>query len=278
LASGSQSKTTYLLGHTERERERLKKQAAILRACTERLFRAAGIAPGMRVLDLGCGMGDVAMLAAELVGPSGCVVAIDRDLAALEQARERVAREELSAPIRFEHTAIEAFHAAEPFDAAVGRYVLLYQPDPAATLRHLAAQLRAGGILAFHEVDFSDVGRSWPEAPLWAQTANLIIEVYRRGGIPPDLGKRLARTFLDADLPRPAIQMEAAVGGEAGSLLYGWITETLRSLLPRIEQFGLANVEELATDTRAERMEAEAVAVGAQFLGPAQYLAWTRKA
>jgi 2-polyprenyl-3-methyl-5-hydroxy-6-metoxy-1,4-benzoquinol methylase len=68
----------YLLGHSEREIQRLIHQAAILRPITERLFREIALRPGMRVLDLGCGAGDVSMLAAELVGPTGLVIgAID---------------------------------------------------------------------------------------------------------------------------------------------------------------------------------------------------------
>jgi ubiquinone/menaquinone biosynthesis C-methylase UbiE len=69
----------YILGHSQEEIRRLTFQGAILRPFTERLLRNAEIGPGMRVLDLGCGAGDVSMLAAELVGPSGSVVGIDRN-------------------------------------------------------------------------------------------------------------------------------------------------------------------------------------------------------
>jgi ubiquinone/menaquinone biosynthesis C-methylase UbiE len=64
-------------------------QATILRPFTERLLRNAEIGPGMRVLDLGCGPGDVSMLAAELVGPSGSVVGIDRSPQVIALARTR---------------------------------------------------------------------------------------------------------------------------------------------------------------------------------------------
>ena len=61
----------YALGYTNAEHDRLIRQAARIAPITERLFREAGIGPGQRVLDLGSGVGDVAMLAARLVGPSG---------------------------------------------------------------------------------------------------------------------------------------------------------------------------------------------------------------
>jgi SAM-dependent methyltransferase len=65
------------------------RQAAILRTITERLLQSTGIGSGMRVLDLGCGAGDVLMLAAELVDPSGSVVGIDRSPQVIAVARER---------------------------------------------------------------------------------------------------------------------------------------------------------------------------------------------
>jgi SAM-dependent methyltransferase len=71
--------TIYVLGHSQAEIRRLIKQASIVQATTERLLRSAGIERGMRVLDLGCGAGDVSMLAATLVGVSGSVVGIDRN-------------------------------------------------------------------------------------------------------------------------------------------------------------------------------------------------------
>ena len=67
---------SYLLGDTNAEHQRLMRQAAIFEPFTERLFRDAGVGPGQRVLDIGSGVGDVAMLAARLTGPTGEVVGV----------------------------------------------------------------------------------------------------------------------------------------------------------------------------------------------------------
>ena len=91
----------YILGNGAQEQERLKFQASILERWTEQFFRSAGIERGMNVLDLGCGMGDVSLLAARLVGPAGNVTGIDRDLAIIEKARERVRHQECGANIEF---------------------------------------------------------------------------------------------------------------------------------------------------------------------------------
>src|SRR5262249_54917865 len=63
----------YALGHSEQELERLSRQAEIFEPFTRQLLQQAGISRGMRVLDVGCGSGDVSFLASELVGPSGKV-------------------------------------------------------------------------------------------------------------------------------------------------------------------------------------------------------------
>src|SRR5713226_1657897 len=81
----------YALGGTNAEHERLIRQSARLAPFTERFFRDAGIGPGQRVLDIGSGVGDVAMLAAKIVGPSGEVVGVERDAGTIARARARVA-------------------------------------------------------------------------------------------------------------------------------------------------------------------------------------------
>src|SRR5437899_7005309 len=101
ITNGSAS--PYALGSTDAEHERLIRQAARIAPITERLFREAGIGPGQRVLDLGSGMGDVAMLAARLVGPSGEVVGIERDAISIARANARVAEAGLS-NVRFTQT------------------------------------------------------------------------------------------------------------------------------------------------------------------------------
>ena len=67
-------KLEYVLGPSQREIQRLIYKAAILRPVTERLLRNVKIGPGVRVLDSGCGAGDVSMLAAKFVGPTGSFI------------------------------------------------------------------------------------------------------------------------------------------------------------------------------------------------------------
>src|SRR6266481_4089038 len=121
------SGSNYLLGSTDAEHERLIRQAVRLAPVTERFFREAGLGPGQRVLDLGSGVGDVAMLAARLVGPSGEVVGIERDPRSLDRARARVAEAGLR-NVSFTQSDVSQITASEPFDAVVGRFILMWLP------------------------------------------------------------------------------------------------------------------------------------------------------
>ena len=77
----------YVLGHSDQELARLNEQARIVEPITRRFFREAGLVPGMRVLDVGSGAGDVSFLAADLVGHSGAIVGVDRSSAAVAATR-----------------------------------------------------------------------------------------------------------------------------------------------------------------------------------------------
>src|SRR6185312_1026158 len=147
MKSMSTPGSVYAMGHTDRERRRLSLQARFLNPLTQDFFVRAGIRPGMRVLDLGCGVGDVSLVASRLVGPGGSVTGIDMDASAVEVARERAQAEGLS-HATFVHSDLLSFTTAAPFDAVVGRLILIHTPDPAAVIRRAVSLLAPGGIVA----------------------------------------------------------------------------------------------------------------------------------
>ncbi|HVV45422.1 MAG TPA: class I SAM-dependent methyltransferase [Bryobacteraceae bacterium] len=169
----STSDRGYALGHTDRERRRLSLQARFLNPLTEDFFLRAGIRQGMRVLDLGCGVGEVSVLASRLVGPGGSVTGIDIDESALEIARERARAEGLS-QAAFERSDLLAFAAEPPFHAVVGRLILLHTAHPAAVIRHAISLLAPGGIVAFQEGPFTRAALGGVARPEWDRTVDAI--------------------------------------------------------------------------------------------------------
>jgi ubiquinone/menaquinone biosynthesis C-methylase UbiE len=267
----------YVLGRSETESQRLIKQSSFMRPSTERVFQKAGITAGMRVLDIGCGVGDVSFLTADLVGATGSVVGIDMDPGVLSVARQR-ANERGLKQVTFEERAIDGFTTTEPFDAAVGRFVLMYQADPIATLAHVAGLLRTGGLLVVQELDFGDGIVTWPTVALWQQVSCWIGETFRRGGVHDDIGRKLYYLFRRAGLPGPTLlEHMTAGGGTALRPLYENIAELVRSLLPRMEQFGIATAQEVQAETLADRLERDACAADCQITYVPVVAAWTTK-
>jgi ubiquinone/menaquinone biosynthesis C-methylase UbiE len=267
----------YVLGRSETESQRLIKQALFLRPSTERVFRKAGIAEGMHVLDLGCGAGDVSFLAAELVGPTGSVFGIDVDPGVLAVARERAAASGWTR-VRFEEGAIDSFTTTQPFDAVVGRFVLMYQADPVATLRRVSNLVRTGGLIVVQEPDFRVGITTSPTVDLWQQVQHWIAETFRQGGVHYDIGGRLYHVFRRAGLPGPAVLEHISAGGGAAMRQYCENSaEIVRSLLPRLEHFGIATAADVQVDTLADRLEHQTCAADSQITYVPIVGAWTSR-
>ncbi len=265
----------YVLGRADTETQRLIQQGAFQRLFTHRFLVDAGIQPGMRVLDVGSGAGDVALIAGELVGPSGSVVGVDVNAAVLDVARARAAA---AGQTWTTFVAGDCLRLAFdfPFDAVVGRLVLVHQPDPATTLRSLVKHLRTGGIIAFQEYNFaSDSLIQHPATPLWGQVWTWLVKSLHNGGIPSHAGYDLYRIYQEAGLPAPRLDLSAAIGGGPDWAGYDYAAETLRSLLPLTLKLGLATAEEVDIDTLAERLREETVASGGIVKAADLVGAWT---
>ena len=144
----------YVLGHTDAELKRLATQARLIDPITRRFLVSAGITEGMRVLDVGSGAGDVAILVAGLVGPKGEIVGTDPAWTAIDAAEKRVRTSSL-ANVTFRHGDPAAMTFDKSFDAVVGRYVLQFIPDPSAAIARLSSHLHADGVMFFHELDWA---------------------------------------------------------------------------------------------------------------------------
>jgi SAM-dependent methyltransferase len=265
----------YLLGHSESEIDRLVAQARLVDPITERFLRQAGVRPGMRVLDVGTGAGDVAFLAATLVGEGGEVVGVDNAGAAIDAARRR-ASERAIANVGFVQGEPDELVFDRPFDAVVGRYVLQFQADPAAFLHRLTRHLGPGGLVVFHELDWSGIV-SRPALPTFDRCCALIVETMRRGGTETSMGGKLYATFIAAGLTPPRLHLEAIVAGGPHTAQRLQLTAGLvRSLLPEFERLGLATAGDLAVESLADRMLAEAIERSAVIVAPHQVGAWSR--
>ena len=237
--------TDYALGRSKAEYNRLIEQAEMLRPLTERLLRAAGIGPGMHVLDIGCGAGDVSFLVSEIVGPQGSVVGIDLDGEAICFADERRAARG-GANVMFREADARSVDSERLFDAAVGRHVLAYMSDPTAALRLIAERVRPGGIVAFQESGAGISPASAMNLPVLASLQNLLRTTFKRSGARVGISVELYSMMRDAGLePEPRPLAEIAICMDQGAVAYRHWALMARSMLPKIVKYGLATEEEV---------------------------------
>ena len=160
-----------------------------------------------------------------------------------------------------------------PFDAIVGRLVLMYVPDPAAVLRQQATVLRAGGLVVPIEFDVP-TARALPASPLLSQAIAWIAEAFAKGGIQPSLGARLWAVVREAGLrPLGMIGVQPHFGPDdpAAVALFAGI---IRTIAPLIERTGVATAEEIGVETFAQRLKADQQTNSAVFAHPILLSAW----
>jgi SAM-dependent methyltransferase len=268
------SDSTYVLGHADAEVQRLLLQGRLYNDYTEHALRLAGLRPGMRVLDIGSGPGDVSLIAARLVGPTGSVLGVDAAPAMVELARTRAAEQGVSTT-HFTQATVDEIAPDEPVDAVIGRLILMHLPDPAATLRQLSFFVRPGGIVAFSENDITGT-RSIPDLPLFGQVSAGIVRAFEAMGLSARFGTTLHRVFTDAGLGAPRLTQGTPIGTAADADMLGYAAEVWRLVSPIAEREGFAIEELTDIDSFVPQFREEALAVNALITMPPLITAWAQ--
>lgn len=259
----------YVLGESESEHSRLRDQSVVLDPLTRQLHIEAGITAGMSVLDIGTGAGHVAAIAADLVGPHGQVLAVDRNPEALDGARDRLGHRQ---EIEFAEADLDSLDLDRQFDAIVGRAVLMHLGNPVEALERLGRHLCPGGLLVMHEFD---VTQEWAsvDTPLVRRVRELILQAFEAVGIHGRMGRDLFAAYRSAGLPDPHLSLSAPLGGGDEAPSFGWVN-ALAGLLPHLEQHGIVSADEIGIDSLTQRLTDELDAEDATLLGPLLYGAY----
>jgi SAM-dependent methyltransferase len=270
--SPSPAKPGYVFAGRGDEQRRLERQAQLFDPLTERVFLAAGLGPGMAVLDLGSGAGDVAMLAARIVGAAGSVLGVERDPVAVALATARA--EQAGMPnVRFVEDDVQTLAVVEgEFDAITGRLVLMYLPDPPGALRRAIELLRPDALVCLQE---GDMAYDWaePMTPLWTQTRAWVLQTLELARVAPRMGLSLSSTFIAAGLPAPEMRLECAIGGGADARTWAW-ANVVRGMLPLMERLGVATTTDVQPDTLADRLLTDLLTAEGIVIGPPLVGAW----
>lgn len=186
----------YVLGTHDEEIERLGLQHRVWRPRVLDAWRRAGFSTGQTLLDVGSGPGHAAFDLAEITGPSGRVVALERSrrfLDALESVRRRRGIENVEGrEVDLDEDDWPGFGA----DGAWCRWIFAFVKRPRALLSRLHGALRPGGALVVHEYFDYSTWRLAPPSPEMEQFVRLVMESWRASGGEPDVGLNLPR-WLD---------------------------------------------------------------------------------
>ncbi len=241
---------------------------------TTQLLMDAGIGPGMRVLDVGCGSGDMAFLLSGLVGETGEVVGIDHDDAALATARSRAIEGHLALPTFVQSGLLDVPASLGTFDAVVGRRVLMYQSDTVVAATALGRLLRPGGVMVFQEHDTTMVPASLDGFALHRQAQGWLREMIAREGADLHIGFHLHGILSKAGLAVENVRAECIVQTPDKAYALGYI---IRACLPRIITLGVATADEVDIDTLQQRLDEERTQSEGIYIGDVMFGAWARK-
>jgi SAM-dependent methyltransferase len=226
----------------------------------------------MRVLDVGCGVGEVARIVSDIVGETGQVVGIDVDPGALDYARRRLGR----GNIEFKHSKLDDYAAEHLFDAVVGRVILMHVKDPVAALKRAAAQVRSGGVVCFIE-PWLGTAMSHPRVESFQKFMEGAHTALGAAGVHLDMGARLYADFIAAGLSAPEIRGAADLGAGGNNPMLDRMLEGARSgiraQVPEAQrETVLAQIEALGQAMRQEADSKNATLMEMLVIG-----AWSRK-
>jgi SAM-dependent methyltransferase len=155
---------------------------AMLASCSKRLFEAAALRSGERVLDVGCGNGATTLEAAALLGLEGRALGVDLSGPMLEEARRRA---DESGADRVEFLQLDAQTAAlpGPFDVMISRFGVMFFDDPAKAFGNLARSLQPRGRMCF--VCWQEMMKNdWLRVPMLAAVEHVGIPDLPEPGAP----------------------------------------------------------------------------------------------
>ncbi|MDQ6912187.1 MAG: methyltransferase domain-containing protein [Verrucomicrobiota bacterium] len=200
MAGPQKSETDYVLGTHDEEVARLGLQHRVWRPVVTECWQRAGITDGWRVIDIGAGPGYATADLAEIVGPTGAVLGIERSARFLEVARERCTRRGLTNVEFREGDLMELSLSNLNYDASWCRWVASFVSSPKNLVEKVAGALRKGGIAIFHEYSDYETFCFMPIRPAIENFRREVASSWRASGGEPDVARQLPELLRDAGM------------------------------------------------------------------------------
>jgi ubiquinone/menaquinone biosynthesis C-methylase UbiE len=232
----------YILATGDRAVDRLNLLDEIFRPYTRELLARAGLREAMKVVDIGCGTGLVALWIATQVGPNGSVTAVDQSAEQLKIAEKNAARAGLRNISFHQATAYETGLEREEFHLVYSRFLLCHLTEPAKALSEMRSLLRSGGILVCEDHDDGGIF-SEPETAAYKRLVEISKAVNRSRGLDSYVGLKLPRLFQQTGFSKPEVMIKQ-IAHLRGPAKRFWEV-TLREVATAIIEAGAATKVEL---------------------------------
>jgi ubiquinone/menaquinone biosynthesis C-methylase UbiE len=242
MAARTDEKQAYILATGERTLSRLDLLDRIFGPASRDLLKTAGLLPGMRIAEIGCGTGQTALWIAAQVGSSGSVMAVDASREQLQVA-ETSATEAGIGNLSFHGAnAYELRLPAESFDMVYSRFLFCHLDDPARALTEMKSILKPGGVLVCEDHDDGGIFTE-PQTCAYRRWVEISVALNRARGLDSCIGLKLLGLFRATGFPQPNVRVNqlAFLRGEEKIL---WKI-TLREAAPAILAAGASTPDEI---------------------------------
>jgi ubiquinone/menaquinone biosynthesis C-methylase UbiE len=245
----------YALATGDSGAERLRLLDKVYGASTRRMLLEAGLKPGMRVLDVACGVGTVTCWIAEQVGASGAVVAADISPDQLAVARATWAACDGLQPVEFiEASAYDMGLPAESFDLVYTRLLLCHLNQPKHAIAEFYRVLKPGGVFVCQDLYGSGM-LSVPLTDAWTRSMEIIFAFGSCIGVDYDHGLKLPTRMRDAGFKTPEVSFDMPVYMRGPEKRLWELT--FAEAGPAIVRAGVASAQEVNELAAQMKMEAE---------------------
>ena len=186
----------YIIGVGKDDEERLSLLNELFGKTSKDLLLKAGLTPGMRILEVGCGTGNMTRWIAKQIGDNGHVTAVDISPEQIQIAKENCSQ---SNNITFVESSLFDLNTSIKFDLIYSRFLIMHLPNPFEGLQYLTQLLKPNGILVSEEATNS-VTACYPESSVFKQYRQLVMALFTKKNIDFDIGEKLYAYFQKLQL------------------------------------------------------------------------------